>query len=481
MKLFNKPKAFTGIAVLLSTILFAACDTGIGAEAAANTAPAVTSTSPADESIEVATNQRVTARFSEPMAIATLDTTSFTVAGLSGAPVIGTVSFDDTIDTATFTANSSFSASTPYQATITTGALSKNGNALTSDFVWQFTTGTTADVTAPEVTATAPSDGAVDVPLNRDVAVTFSEDLDPTTVTSETFVVTDANSDQITGEVSVIGQTTALFEPTNNFQANTTYTATLSTGIADLANPANVLATAYVWTFTSGTMTAEGPDPVILGAAGDYVILAKSEITTTGTTAIVGDLGISPAAQTYMTGFSETLDASNEFATSGLVTGKLYAADMAVPTPANLTTAISNMKTAYTDAAGRSNPDHTELGAGDVSGMTLQPGLYAWGTSLEMTADVTLSGNENDVWIFQVAQNVTVGNGVSITLAGGALPENIFWQVAGQVTLGTTADFKGVILSQTKIVLQTEAVLNGRALAQTAVNLDANAVTQPAE
>lgn len=294
-------------------------------------------------------------------------------------------------------------------------------------------------------------------------------------------MVTDAGSNEVAGEVTVVGLTTALFEPTNNFQANSTYTATLTTSIADLAIPANVLAAAYVWTFTTGETTASGPDPVSLGTAGDYVILAKSEITTTGTTEIVGDIGISPAAQTYMTGFSESLDASNEFATSALVTGKLYAADMALPTPSNLTTAISNMETAYTDAAGRSNPDHTELGAGDISGKTLQPGLYAWGTSLLMTADVTLSGSEHDVWIFQVAQDVTVGNGVAITLEGGALPANIYWQVAGQVTLGTTSSFKGVILSQTKIVLKTGAVLNGRALAQTGVNLDANAVTQPAE
>lgn len=479
MKLFNNLKAFSCLAVLLSATVIAACDGSNNPEA--NTAPAVISTSPAADSTDVFTNRKVTAKFSESMNASTLDSLSFTVAGLSEAAVTGTVTFDESIDTATFTPSSDFSTLTLYQATITTGAEDQEGGALANDFTWQFTTGATADTSAPTVTTTDPSDGALGVPLNRHIAATFSEDLDPTTVTSETFVVTDANSNEVSGEVTVVGLTTALFEPTNDFQANSTYTATLTTSIADLAIPANALAAAYVWAFTTGETTASGPDPVSLGAAGDYVILAKSEITTTGTTDIVGDLGISPAAQTYMTGFSESLDASNEFATSALVTGKLYAADMALPTPSNLTTAISNMETAYTDAAGRSNPDHTELGAGDISGKTLQPGLYAWGTSLLMTADVTLSGSEHDVWIFQVAQDVTVGNGVAITLEGGALPANIYWQVAGQVTLGTTSDFKGIILSQTKIVLNTGAVLNGRALAQTAVNLDANAVTQPAE
>jgi DNA-binding beta-propeller fold protein YncE len=236
-----------------------------------------------------------------------------------------------------------------------------------------------------------------------------------------------------------------------------------------------------VWRRDPGAAVAAGPAPVLLGKAGEYVILAKSSITTTGTTDIVGDVAISPAARSFMTGFDETLDATTEFATSALVTGQLFAADMSAPTPSNLTTAVSNMETAYVDAAGRTNPDETELGAGDISGLTLEPGLYAWSTDLLIASDVTLSGSENDVWILQIAQNLTLSNGVAITLEGGALPENIFWQVAGEVTLGTTSDFKGIILSKTKIVLQTGAVLNGRALAQTAVTMDANAVTQPAQ
>ncbi len=210
------------------------------------------------------------------------------------------------------------------------------------------------------------------------------------------------------------------------------------------------------------------------------MILAKTSVSTTGVTAIVGNVGISPAAQSYLTGFSETLDATTTFATSPVVTGKLYAADMTAPTPSNLTTAIGCVETAYTDAAGRSLPDFVEKGAGDVSGLTLTPGLYKWGTGVLMTSDVTVSGGPNDTWIFQIAQDVTVADGVAVTLVGGAVPENIFWQVAGQVTLGTTSKFKGIILSKTKIVLQTGASLGGRALAQTAVTLDANAVTQPA-
>ena len=145
-----------------------------------------------------------------------------------------------------------------------------------------------------------------------------------------------------------------------------------------------------------------------------------------------------------------------------------------------MTTAVSDMETAYTDAAGRSIPDFINLGAGNISGLTLIPGLYKWGTGVLIASDVTLSGGPNDVWIFQIAENLTVSNGVMVTLSGGALPKNIFWQVAGQTALGTTADFKGIVLCQTAIVMNTGAVFHGRALAQTAVTLDANTVVQPA-
>ena len=95
-----------------------------------------------------------------------------------------------------------------------------------------------------------------------------------------------------------------------------------------------------------------------------------------------------------------------------------------------------------------------------------------------ITSGVTLSGGANDVWIFQIAGNLTVSNSAMVTMIG-ALPKNVFWQVSGKVTLGTAADFKGIILSQTLISLNTGAVMNGRALAQTAVTLDANAITKP--
>src|SRR3954467_6381157 len=221
-----------------------------------------------------------------------------------------------------------------------------------------------------------------------------------------------------------------------------------------------------------------GPKAVNLGTAGDYVILAKSGVSTTGVTAVVGDIGLSPAAASYVTGFALSTPATT-FTTSAQVTGKVWAANYAVPTPANLTTAVLDMQTPYTDAAGRTSPGYTELGAGNIQGMTLVPGLYKWGTGVSIPSAVTLSGGANDVWIFQIAKNLTVGNAAIVTLSGGAQAKNVFWQVAGAATLGSTANFKGIILSKTQIVFNTGSSITGRALAQTAVTLNATAVTQP--
>ena len=137
------------------------------------------------------------------------------------------------------------------------------------------------------------------------------------------------------------------------------------------------------------------------------------------------------------------------------------------------------MDSAYTDAAGRPSPDFSEPGTGNLGGLTLVPGLYKWSNTVTIPTDVTIAGGPNDVWIFQIAGNLTMSSAVKITLSGGAQASHIFWQVAGEATLGTTAHFEGVLLSMTGITLQTGASLHGRALAQTAVILDANAVTAP--
>ena len=178
-----------------------------------------------------------------------------------------------------------------------------------------------------------------------------------------------------------------------------------------------------------------------------------------------------------MTGFALVMDPSGTFATSTLVVGKATASDYTAPTPANLTDAVNDMQAAYTDAAGRP-ADFTDLGAGDIGGMTLAPGVYKWGTGLTIPTDVTLSGGPASVWIFQVAGTLTTSSATKVILSGGATAGNVYWQVAGQTTLGTTSSFSGIILDETAIVMNTGATLDGRALAQTAVTLDAATVVE---
>jgi hypothetical protein len=222
-----------------------------------------------------------------------------------------------------------------------------------------------------------------------------------------------------------------------------------------------------------------GQSPVELGMAGNYVILAETGISTIPNSAITGDIAVSPNTAASITGFSLNMHSSGVYATSTQVTGRVYAADYAVPTPTNLNTAVGDMLTAYNDAAGRVNPDYLNLGSGDISGLTLSPGLYKWGTGLSVNADVTLAGGPDDVWIFQIGEGITMGPGVSVTLSGGALPKNIFWQAAGVVALNTTSHLEGIVLSQSAITLATGASVNGRLLAQTAVTLDQSTIVEP--
>ena len=220
------------------------------------------------------------------------------------------------------------------------------------------------------------------------------------------------------------------------------------------------------------------PAPVDLGASGDFAILAKSGISTVPQSVVTGNIGVSPIARGGMTGFSEIVDISNTFATSTQVVGKLFAADYASPSPANLGAAVLDMQAAYTDAAGRP-ADVTELGAGNIGGMTLSPGTYKWSSGVLIPTDVTLNGGPNDVWIFQIAGTVTQASATRVHVTGGAQARNIFWQVADVVALGTTAHMEGIVLAQTGITLATGATVNGRLLAQTAVTLQMNVITQP--
>jgi len=213
--------------------------------------------------------------------------------------------------------------------------------------------------------------------------------------------------------------------------------------------------------------------PVDLGAAGPFAVLAKSGITDVYASTITGDVGASP-----ITGAAIGLECTE-------VTGTIYAVDAAGPLPCavtdatGLTAAVGAEEAAYTDAAGRTTPDFVDLGAGEIGGLTLTPGLYKWNTGLSISTDVTISGSPTDVFIFQIAGTFTQASAKNVILSGGVQAKNIFWASAGAVTIGTTAHFEGTILAATMIALNTGASINGSLLAQTAVTLQQNVVTLP--
>jgi len=211
---------------------------------------------------------------------------------------------------------------------------------------------------------------------------------------------------------------------------------------------------------------------VNLGLSGNFAILSKTGITDVFQSAITGDVGSSP-----ITGAAILLKCVE-------VTGTIYSVDAAGPAckvtnATRLTTAISNMQTAYTEAAGRINPDFINLGAGTIGGKTLVPGLYKWTSSLLIPTDITIEGGPDDIWIFQVSGTLDVSSAVKVKLSGGAQAKNIFWQVADAVTIGTTSHFEGIILGGSGINLKTKATINGQMLAKTAVTLQMNTVIQP--
>jgi len=343
--------------------------------------------------------------------------------------------------------------------------------------------------TEPTVTSSSPSNKAAVVPTSTNnsynvvtgtaATATFSQPMDPATISSSaagnllTFTVKETNGNDVPGIV-VMNETNteATFTPTSSaLSPNTSYTATITMAAKNAAGVA--MANPIAWRFTTGDVMFVGQTPVPLGRAGAFAILTKSGITDVFPSSINGDVGASP-----ITGAAIHLTCAE------MMTGTIFSVNAAGPLPCRvtdpslLTKAVGDMETAYTDAAGRTLPDFTDLGAGLIGGLTLVPGLYKWNTRVLMSTDVTLSGSANSVWIFQIAGTLTQASATKVILKGGALSKNIFWQASGAVAIGTTAHFEGVILAKTLIAMKTGASANGKLLAQTAVTLQKNAVSR---
>jgi hypothetical protein len=579
--------------VLLLVVFTAACKKDTYKSTVVGLCPVVVSTDPMDKAVDVVLNKVISATFNTEMDSLSITKATFTIK--QGATVIsGKVSPTASPKTFTFKPDVPLLPFTTYTGTITTGAKDVFHTAMTTDYVWTFTTIPVVAITAnPVAGGTVTGTGAfaqgsvVTVTAIPNAGFTFTNFTDNGVIvsTSASYQFTMAGNRTLIANFAVVipgkfavnlssapaaGGTTsgsgsfnagtpvtvaATPNPgyifvnwtDNGVQASTSSSyqfvlagnrtlvanfklipasqfavilssspaaggTTTGSGAYNAGSSVTVTATPNLgytfvnWTegvviastsssytfnlsanrtlvanFSKNVIVGIGPGIINLGAAGSFTILTKSGVSTTGITSVEGDIGVSPAAATAITGFGLIMNANGQSSHTPIVTGLVYAADYAAPTPSNMTTAVNDMQTAYTTANGLVTPAPiVDLYAGNISGHILPPGLYKYSTGVLITsAGVTLAGGPNDTWVFQISQDLTVNNSAIITLTGGAQAKNIFWVVAGQATLGSNADFSGIILSKTLISLNTGAKVTGRLLAQTAVTLNASTVVLP--
>ena len=459
--------------------------TGATADA---TAPTVTSVVPAQDAV-AATNTAVTATFSESMAPATIGTGSFTLKTTVGdSPIAGTVAYSVAARTATFTPTSPspLPNNTSFTATVGNTVTDLAGNAMVANKVWTFTTSALADTTPPTVVSVNPLDTSVVICINKTVTATFSEAMDPLTL-STTTVKLAPSSDLSAAVAAVVTYDTvshiASINPSANLAVSTAYTATVvgtASGAKDLAG--NALVSDKVWQFTTGTSECQLPVP--LGSSSNFAILAAAAITNIPTSIITGDVGLTPDTGSGITGFSSPGSCPE-------IVGRLYAVDAAGPACALIdATLLSNTKTdalaAFVNANNAARGTPTPIST-NLSGLTLYPGLYQSGTTLDFSAGGSLTldaqGDANAVFVIRSATAITTLSTSQVVLSGSAKASNVFWIAGSAITLGANSIMKGTMVASTAITLQTGANLEGRALNQgaaaAAISCDACTITVP--
>ena len=225
------------------------------------------------------------------------------------------------------------------------------------------------------------------------------------------------------------------------------------------------------------------PKAIDLGTAGDFVILTKAGITNVPKSKITGNIGVYPITKAAMTGFVFEMDTDMEFSKEVQITGKAYASDYEGSTPEKMRKAILDMQTAYTAAAGRTTTSaaYKNLYGGNIGGKVLGPGVYTFGSNVNIGpgTEVIFQGTADDVFIIQTTGSLLQSGATKVILEGGAKAENIFWQVAGVVSVGGGAHLKGTLLVATAVTFITGSSLEGRILGQTAAALQMATITQP--
>jgi hypothetical protein len=239
--------------------------------------------------------------------------------------------------------------------------------------------------------------------------------------------------------------------------------------------------------------SASAVDPVNLGSSCNYAILSKTGIKIAADTGvkIYGNVGTSPAALSYNTGFAEfptgdgaaaTLAA--EYSTSDLLGDGyyLYSVNHMPATKTAVDNAVGATLTAYNTGTGQvtdpTSDKITNHPCNFVDGNVLSPGIYKWDCVVTLPAGATLKfdGGPTDVWILQIAGNVVFHADSKTELTGGAKAENIFWTVAGDIAVNERAHVDAILLSMTSIAMLTESTLTGALYAQAQVALGTNVV-----
>lgn len=463
--------------------------------------PTVVAVTPVNNETNVSYNlQSVTAEFSVPMDSATLTAASFTLSkGNPAVLVTGVVTYANRVAELTLDAN--LTANTLYTATITTAAKSANGVALSSNYVWTFTTGATADTTRPTVISTSPRNGDLNVSITKIITATFSEAMKALSITAAgTFTVKDTNT-----SANVPGTTTysvinkiASFKPTANLAADTNYTATITTAAQDLAG--NAMLSNYNWTFV--TAGASVPPPLVdLGLAATYGIASTAGITNTPTlprTQVDGDVVLNPTA----TCNGVAVDGFGGIGPCGtpdripLINGTVVSKTPPYPDTTTAQAVTDDLRAAYLAITPANMPGGTSIAAGTTLGAPtgnapvvgdnlFYPGVYTSNTSILITGDLTLDAqnNPNATFVFQSASTVGTAPSARILLVNGAKASNVYWQAGSDATLQTNTIWNGNIFAYRDITMVTGASSCGRlfagAFTDGAFVFDANRVSVP--
>jgi len=478
---------------------------------AQSTAPTVTSTIPVTlpEDTDVPLNQQVSATFNEPMDPATIDGTNFTLTGPGNTPVTGLVAYAAISNQLVFLPSANLLPDTTYTATIKTGVQNLASVQLASDYVWTFMTGTALNTVPPELVMTVPSNLATNVPLNQAVSATFSEAMNPLTLTTASFELTQGgNPVPATLTYDPVSSIVTL-TPTNLLATATTYNATVTDGATDLrGNSLGNTGVPNPWTFTTGTKIIT--PPVVLGSTivTFGTLGGGAGITNEGIHTVINGNIATTGVSTKITGFHDDtvmvaglpqcvyMETGSDV---GFVNGVIDTAPppptVACPNEGTATTlaiatqAALEARNAYTTLS--TLPPGITLATNELGNLTLAPGTYTSSSFYDITAGpLTLDaqGDANATWVFQIGSYLQVGtptSSESVLLINGAQAKNVYWAVGGLpgavINYGGGGTMVGTIISQPGITISSPGVaaittINGRVLALDASTTMVNTV-----